>query len=284
MDEEKGFYDGLTDEEMLDGFGDEDEVSLKGEEVEEKPVEEEIKEEPEQADQPEEESEEVEEPEEEPAAEEKPADQLFSLNHLGEIKDYTREETITLAQKGLDYDRIRTERDNLKAEKAKLQEHEDFLNELAELAEMSVEDLMIETKAKVVQAEEKKKGYDITLEQAKYRVKSEVKARKKAEPKEEPKAEPEDPVKVKRDESFARFVDEYPNVNVKDIPQEVWKEFGDGSKKDLTAVYTKYLLKQAQAKNETLEQNEKNKKRSTGSRRSNGSPVVDHDFDGWGEY
>ena len=273
MDEEKGFYDGLSDEEMLDGFGDDEPVK-----------EDDVIEEP--ADQPEEEVEEpAEEPEEEPVVEEEPkeepADQLFTLNHLGEIKDYTKEETITLAQKGLDYDRIRQDRDNLKTENAKLQEYESFLTELAELSDTTVDELMIEVKAKVVQADEEKKGNNITLEQARYRVKSESKAKAKAAPE---KVEQEDPVKVKREESFARFVEEYPDVNVKDIPQEVWQEFGDGSKKDLTAVYNKYLLKQERAKAEQREQNEKNKKRSTGSRRSNGSPEVDHDFDGWGEY
>ncbi len=281
-DEGVDIFEGLSDAEMFDGFG---EGTPGGEqtEPEDEDVIEEEPEKEEQADQPADEpEEEPEESKEEPVEEAKTEDQLFSLKHLGETKDYSKEETITLAQKGLDYDRIRTERDALKAEKASLQEHEDFLKELAALANTSIEQLMVDTKAKLVQADEKKKGNNITLEQAKYRVETEAKIKKA----EAPKAS-------KRDESFQRFTEQYPGVD--EIPKEVWAEFGDGSKVDLSVAYTRYLNNEALKKSQeelakvqerlkVLEQNEKNKKRSTGSRRSNGAPTVDKDLEGWGEY
>ena len=276
-------FEGLSDEELFDGFGDGTEAAA-AEEPEEEPEEaaEEIpEEEPEdQTDQSEEAEPAEEEVGEEPAAEEQPSDQTFTLKHLGETKDYSRDETITLAQKGLDYDRIRTERDALKAEKASLQDHEDFLKELAELAGTSIEDLMLDTKARLVVADEKKKGNDISFEQARYRVQTEAKAKPA-------------PAISKREESFQWFVRNFPGVE--DIPPEVWAEFGDGSQVDLSVAYQKHIdnaelrktqeqLRELQEKFKTLEQNEKNKKRSTGSRRSNGSPPIDHDLDGWGEY
>ena len=275
-------YEGLSDEELFDGFGDGTEA--KAEEPKEEPEEETTEEEPDQVDQPEEEdAEEKEEVKEEPAEEEKSSDQTFTLKHLGETKDYTRDEIIPLAQKGLDYDRIRTERDTLKSEKASLQEHEDFLKELADMAGTSVEDLMVDTKARLIVADEKKKGVNITFEQAKYRVQTEARAKKA-----------QDPAKTELEESFSRFTKLFPDVKAEDIPKEVWQEF-DGGKKDLAVIYAQNLnkaelkktqdeLKQLQEKMKTLEQNEKNKNRSTGSRRSNGSPPIDHDLDGWGEY
>lgn len=54
---------------------------------------------------------------EEPAQEEQPADQTpetFTLKHLDQVRQVGKEEVVTLAQKGLDYDRIRTERDELR--------------------------------------------------------------------------------------------------------------------------------------------------------------------------
>ena len=277
-------YEGLSDEELFDGFGDGTEA--KAEEPKEEPAEEIPEEEPEeQPDQAvEEEEPETEEVKEEPAAEEQPSDQTFTLKHLGETKDYTREEVIPLAQKGLDYDRIRTERDALKAEKASLQEHEDFLKELAELAGSTIDDLMVDTKARLVVQDEKKKGNEITFEQAKYRVQTDMRAKKT-----------QAPVVSKREESFQWFQRNFPDVAAEDIPTEVWMEFGDGSQVDLSVAYQKYMsnselrktqeeLKQLQEKMKTLEQNVKNKNRSTGSRRSNGSPPIDHDLDGWGEY
>ena len=277
-DEGFDFFEGLSDEELFEGFNDD----LPKAEEPEAPKEEIAEPEEEQADQPGEEPEETEKSAEEPVEEEKPSDQTFTLKHLGESKDYSKDETITLAQKGLDYDRIRNERDALKAEKQTLQEHEDFLKELAELANLSIEDLMTETKAKLVVADEKKKGNNITLDQAKYRVQTEARIKKAEAPK-----------LSKREESFKRFTELYPGVD--DVPKEVWAAFGDGSKEDLAMLYTKHIeaekQKQLQSKLDealerlkTLEQNEKNKKRSTGSRRSNGAPSVDHDFDGWGEY
>jgi len=273
-------FEGLSDAELLAGFGDEESPVEETEAVEET-----VEEEPaEQSDQTvEEDTEEVtEEPAEEPVEEEKVPDQVFTLKHLGETKDYSKDEIIPLAQKGLDYDRIRTERDTLKAEQATLKEHEEFLKELAELAGTSVDDLMLDTKARLIVQDEKKKGRDISFENARYRVQSDMKAKKAA------------PVKTAIQESFARFAELYPDVKAEDIPKEVWTAFGDG-KRDLSIVYTEYLsnselkktqekLRQLEEKVKTAEQNQKNRQRSTGSRRSNGSPQIDHDLDGWGEY
>ena len=275
----------LTDEVIFEGWDDD---SVAKEETEEE-TEEEVETESEEADQPETEEaedasddEDTEEAEAEEDDEEKEADQLFTLKHLDEVKEVTRDEVITLAQKGLDYDRIRAERDTLKSEKAQYQEHEDFLNYLAEVSGTSIEEVMINTKAKLVQQEEKKKGYDITLDQARYRVRSEMKSRKKEE-EPPPVEEPPEPPKVNkaelREANFKRFVEAYPDVKSEDIPKEVWKEFGDGTSKELTELYARYENKQLKAKIADLE---KKQKKSTGSRRSNGSPAVDEGiYAGW---
>lgn len=273
-------FEGLSDDELFDGFGEGAPVKEEPaivEEPQEEETEEEVTEETEETEEP------TEEVKEEPAVEEKTEDQSFSLKHLGETKDYSRDETIALAQKGLDYDRIRSERDALKAERVTLQEHEDFLKELAELSNLSIDDLMVNVKANLVLQDEQKKGNkDITLEQAKYRVQTEQRIKKAEAPK-----------KSAREEDFERFSRNYPDVT--EIPKEVWAEYGDGSGKELSVLYSQFLAKQEIQKSQdelakiqerlnVLEQNEKNKKRSTGSRRSNGAPTVDKDLDGWGEY
>ena len=212
----------------------------------------------------------------------KKSDQTFTLKHLDEVKEVDRDEVITLAQKGLDYDRIRAERDSLKSEKSTLKAHEDFLNELAELAGTSVEDLMVDTKARLVQQEEKKKGYDITFEQAKYRVQSDMKAAKKAAPPEEEVKEetPQPSLQEVREGKFKRFIESYPDVKSEDIPKEVWREFGDGSGRELTEIYARYENKKLR---EQIADLEKKNRRSTGSRKSNGSPIKEDDlYAGWG--
>jgi len=276
----------ISDDILFEGWGD----GSVTEKVEEEEPEEETETESEETDQSEaEEAEdasddnEEEDTETEEDEEEEEADQRFTLKHLDEVKEVGRDEVITLAQKGLDYDRIRKERDQLKAEKAALKEHEDFLSELAELAGQSVDELMISTKARLIVNDEKKKGRDITFEQARYRVESDLKDLKKAKA-----AETEEPVKAEeetgpsiqelREANFMRFVAVYPDV--KEIPSEVWKEFGDGSTKELTDIYARYENKKLKERIAELEQKPK---RSTGSRRSNGNPVKDDDlFAGWG--
>ena len=285
MDEfnEAASVEELTDEEIFAGWGDgsvtEDTAA----------VEEEAETESEEADQPE--TEEAEDASDDDSTEDleaeldeagKKADQLFTLKHLDEVKEVDRDEVITLAQKGLDYDRIRAERDSLKAEKSSLKAHEDFLAELAELAGTSVEDLMVDTKARLVQKDEEKKGNTITFEQAKYRVQSDMKAAKKAEaPAEEVKEEsPQPSLQEVREGKFRRFVEAYPDVKSDDIPREVWKEFGDGSGKELTEIYARYENKKLKAQIADLE---KKNRRSTGSRKSNGSPIKEDDlYAGWG--
>ena len=278
----------ISDEVLFDGWGDGSVV----EQAEAEEIEEETETESEEADQPEaEEAEDAsddyeEEDTEAEEDEEEEDDQVFTLKHLDEVKEVGRDEVITLAQKGLDYDRIRTERDQLKAEKAALKEHEDFLKELAELAGQSVEDLMIATKARLVVQDEQKKGREITYDQARYRVESDLKERKKAEAKAAPAEETvkaEEPVvdlRAVREANFKRFIEAYPDVKSEDIPHEVWKEFGDGSKKELTDIYARYENKKLKERIKELEQKPK---RSTGSRRSNGNPVKEDDiFAGWG--
>ena len=58
-------------------------------------------------------------------AEEK--EETFTLRYMKEDKQYSRNDTIILAQKGLDYDRVRAERDTLKSEIPTFKEYKSFL-------------------------------------------------------------------------------------------------------------------------------------------------------------
>ena len=90
----------------------------------------------------------VEEPTEEPATE-APVEQ-YELNHGGKVSTVTRDEVVVLAQKGLDYDRIKTDRDTVRAENDKLKAEHDFLQELADSSKMTVEQLIDETRADII--------------------------------------------------------------------------------------------------------------------------------------
>lgn len=73
-------------------------------------------------------------------AQAKPSDEMFILKHLGKEVSLGRDEVIMNAQKGLDYDRIRTKYDGLSAKisdlaKASNQSVDEFLNSLAKKAD-----------------------------------------------------------------------------------------------------------------------------------------------------
>lgn len=75
--------------------------------------------------------------------------QLFELKHLGETKNVNRDEVVTLAQKGMDYDRVTEKNTQLetqvseqKQQLAQLTEHENALQELAKQSGTTVEELV----------------------------------------------------------------------------------------------------------------------------------------------
>lgn len=228
--------------------------------------------EPAEAEQAEAEPEETKEAE--PEKQPETGNQRFKLKHLGEESEVDLDTVIALAQKGMDYDHVREERDNLKADSAataKWKAQESFLKELADSSGITVEQLMENTRARMLMSNDE----NLTEEEALAKVRE---ANKTTEKKEEPKAEatPEE----RRQAMFASFLAAYPNVKAEEIPQEVWEDAGRTY--DLNGAYQRWENRQLRKEIETLRQNQKNKERSTGSRRSVGATKIADDFDaGW---
>ena len=76
---------------------------------------------------------------------------------------------------------------------------------------------------------------------------------------------------------FASFLQAYPDVKADEIPKEVWEDAGRTF--DLTGAYQRHELRQLRAENEKLRQNEKNKGRSTGPRKTAGATTPKDPFD-----
>lgn len=229
-------------------------------EAKEDEAEEKTEEEPENADDA--------QPEQKPKAE----NQRFKLKVNGEEIEVDRDEVIALAQKGKDYDRVKTERDNLKTDSAtmnKLKAQGDFLEELAKSSDMTVDQLMENTRARMLMNEHE----GMTEEEALKQVRE--KASKATEKKESEKAEatPEE----RRQAMFANFLQAYPDVKAEDIPQEVWNDAGRTY--DLVGAYQRHENRELRKEIETLRQNNKNKERSTGSTKSAGTRNANQAFD-----
>lgn len=194
------------------------------------------------------------------------------------------DEVVRNIQKGRDYDRIRTERDTLKGESAKLKYLEDALN-LIKGDRQTGYDLLDEALADNLIKSEAEHGRTLDEAEALRRIKAN-------------RDEIFNPVVQSVEELNQKSIDEfaraYPTLDPSTIPQSVWVEFAETH--DLKSAYERYTGEQEKsryadlqkendalkAELETMKQNEKNRARSTGSQKSAGAnPVADADFEGW---
>ena len=202
----------------------------------------------------------------------------FTLRYMKEDKQYSRNDTIILAQKGLDYDRVRAERDTLKSEIPTFKEYKSFLEELASDSGVSVDQLMENVRATRLVERERKAGNIISETAAKEQIQREKSARDKDNAVQEDEIKPEEaPVQKAKDLDVATFIKAFPDVKAEDIPESVWIEVMNGA--DLTSAYTRYENKQLRNRIAAIEQNQKNAERSTGSRKTTGNNQTYDDFD-----
>ena len=202
------------------------------------------------------------------------ADQLFTLKHLGQTREVSRDEVISLAQKGLDYDRKTTKLNDTIAE------YEEFFKELS--PGKSPVEFMDSIRARMLVQAEKAAGRELGETNALLRVQktrtdkakaSEIKAEQEAQQKKED-------AERKNNEAVALFAEAYPEVKANDIPKSVWDEFHKTG--NLLAAYSRYENAQLKKRIAALETNAKNAGRSTGSRKTAGSGKAKDDFDlGW---
>lgn len=218
---------------------------------------------------------EVEESETEKAEEEEKSDeghQLYTLKSPAGEKQCTLDEVLSLANKGLDYDGVRQDRDAMR----------EFLKELAEPSKLNIQELMDTTRARMLISKKKAEGVEMSEMEALTAIQRD---RATAAAEEQNRAATQ--AEAKKQEMINTFLAEFPNVNAADIPAEVWKACRENG--DLAGAYRKYVngqkdseITRLKAEIETLKQNQKNKDRSTGSRKSVGATTPKDPFDeGW---
>ena len=221
----------------------------------------------------------------------------FVLKHLGEERKVSRDEVVQLAQKGLDYDRIRERWDGVKNDIPKLRSYEKFLADLAESRGGNIEALMDETMTQILINRAKAKGEELSASAAAAQA---VRMRmENGTPRgyDDEATEPgvsgtegEPGGKPDANEMVNRFLAEYPTVRAESIPKEVWDEVNRNGG-DLLQAYRGYENKKLAEENKRLQkelesakQQQKNKARSTGSTKSVGSAATIDPFDsGWDE-
>ena len=207
-------------------------------------------------------------------AEDAGADERFTLKHLGETRDFSRDEVTTLAQKGLDYDRIRAERDSMRAEMPTMRDAMGLLGEIAADSKISVGELIETLRARRLIDREAAEGRTITETGAREQIRREKAARDRdgEAQEEQPAAKPAASAPAQPDvtEDIRRFAQTFPEVKATDIPKKVWDEYRAG-KGDLVSLYTIQENAALRLKLAQMEQNENNRGRSAGSVKSAGN-------------
>lgn len=232
------------------------------------------------------------------------SNQNFVLRYMGEDKEFTREETTTLAQKGMDYDRIRRRAEELANELGTTKKKAEFLDELAKRQNITADQLMLNVRASVMAREE-----NISQDEANLRIREEAIA-KQTEAAKKAQDEEQD-----RRRQFTEFFEAHKHdnggkgVGPTDIPQSCFQDMARGIR--LEDSYGKYIqeknfnakkaeiesksaefdsmrklieqqakeLEELKAQYASVNQNELNRMRSVGSTASKGNQTKDSKFD-----
>ena len=220
-------------------------------------------------------------------------DQLFTLKHLDETKQVTRDEVIALAQKGMDYDRIRAKyadydsvrerAETAEAELSTLREHEDFLKEMADgrTVEELIDDVRATALAGKLNIDHETALVRVRLDRERKQFEAEKSKAEKQEQAEQQRKQTQqqqsDAKEQWKKDCFLEFAKQYPTVDPKSISGDVWAAFGNGE--TLVSAYSRIRLHELESKQAAQKKEEENAKRSAGSRQSAGKANRQDEFD-----
>lgn len=207
---------------------------------------------------------------------------------MGEVRQANEAEMVALAQKGMDYDRIRSQYDEFKPVM-------EMVNRFANQQGLNTKDYISMLRAQAKQAEglsEADARRSVELEDREAVVAA-AEAERQAQQDAMAQAQrAEAEAASRRQADIQEFQQTFPEAakDPNSIPPQVWADVRNGS--SLVAAYARYAVQQARqdaadAKRETasVQQNQRNAERSTGSMRSAGDGLKSKDpfLEGWGD-
>ena len=205
--------------------------------------------------------------------------QTFTLNYLGAEKVVSKDEAVTLAQKGMDYDRIRQKHEETLSELTTAKDKLSFFEQMASSQGKTLDQLIDSVMAEQLAARE---GIDPAVALGRVQIERERKQLEAEKAKLAKGADEQALAEKKRQDDITAFQNEYPDVFAKlatdknAIPAAVWEDVNKGE--SLVSAYAKYERAQLKAENdklkaeaEQIKQKQINKSRSTGSQSTKGA-------------
>lgn len=170
---------------------------------------------------------------------------VFTLKHMGTEMQVDRQRATELAQMGLDYDRVRGQRDELRRQADELRQYQndnrelvDFFQDLAKSSGMNPQQLMDE-----VRVNQYVQQFNVSKETARERVARE-KAERKLQAREAGLPQALSPAEEKRQRmqrDIREFCREFPQVKPEEIDKTVWDGVRQG--KSLKDAYQEFLFR-----------------------------------------
>lgn len=212
----------------------------------------------------------------------------WELRHMDEVKVVEEHDLVTLAQKGLDYDRIRSKYDESKPVM-------ELMRSLAQASGMTLGEYISYTRVQAKKAggqsdEEARRA--VALEDREAAVSLKEAEQTRAAQGAQSAAAAKQAADDRRAADVKRFREIYPDAakDPKAIPQSVWLDVAKGL--TLVEAYSKHAVEQANTarreaehKAKAAQQNQSNAQRSTGSMKSAGESTKTRDpfLEGWGD-
>lgn len=211
---------------------------------------------------------------------------VWNLRYMDDVRQVGESDMVALAQKGLDYDRIRTRYDESKPVM-------ELFGSFAQQAGMTIPEYVahIRTQAKQAQGlSEPEARREVALEDREAVVAAAEAQRQALANAQQSEAVARQREDARRMADIQRFQEKFPDAarDPKSIPQEVWEKVRGGV--SLVESYQDYLLAQAETARAEAEQraaasaqNQTNAVRTTGSMRSAGENLPSRDpfLEGW---
>ena len=215
------------------------------------------------------------------------------LNFLGQTRKVGREEGIKLMQQGLNHDRMKEQRDAMRGSLQEQlnwrQEHEEnirILQDIAKESDMNLTDFVRSMQENTYVRQ------GLSRDAAKERVEREALKRQldAKTSQERQQQEQENAQKTRAQREISDFSKQFPDVDPKSIPKEVFDQAAAGGV-SLTGAYISHLNSQLKAENERLKtelnahkKNEENKRNAVGSAKTQGNDsAYDHFLRGFDE-
>ena len=202
-------------------------------------------------------------PQNQPA--EQPPDERYTVTYNGQPVELTREQLLQNAQKGLNYDHIKQQRDELKNSRI-FSVIDRFARESGMTREAYVDFLDRQAQQVQIAQQAQEQGIPEPVARELFELKRKEREREERENMMQREAQ--------KKQGYLDFIREYPDVRT--IPEEVMRDIAAGARP--VDAYRAYENRQLKAKLQTFTQNEQNAKNSPGSMRGEVPPPDGDDF------